>query len=225
MNLQILAAQVHMRSGAEYDATNPILNNVMFDVARLMYETCDNIKHLKKQAQNLRDNILSLSDFRTIRMPDIDRYSDLADQYADILFESITYDRMTTRVQMEWKEYFHGLYDLVVFPHISDRTHFIQMANELYKYFHVLKPPEKHLEPGDPLYVDTTACMDLIHKMKSEHRSIMTKKLTNKLNKHIQTQVNKRYKHRLLEIKLESLIRIRDDCYELIQWEKNAGTI
>lgn len=225
MNLQILAAQFHMRSGAEYDATNPILNNVMFDVSKLAYETTDKLIFLQTQVQNLRNNILRMSDFKTIKMPDMDEYEGLTNQYADILFDRITYDKMTTRVQMEWKEYFHGLYDLVVFPYISDRTHFIQMVNEIYKYFNALKPPEKQLEPGDPLYVDTTACMDLIHKMKSEYKSMMTKRLSTKLNKHIQAQVNKRYKHRMLELRIESLIRVRDDCNELIKWEKNSGTI
>jgi hypothetical protein len=220
MNLQILAAQAHMRSGAVYDATDPIMNNVMFDIAKLSYETTDKIRVLQVQVDNLRKNIFRYTGFKTIRSPDIMRYENLSDEFADILFDSITYERITTRNQIEWKEYFHGVYDLVVFPYIRDHTHFIQMVNELYKYFDVLKPPEKQLEPGDPLYVDTKACMDLLHKMKSEYRNMTTMKLSKKLNKDVQVQVEKRYRHRMLELKLESLISIRQDCNELIQWTK-----
>lgn len=220
MNLQILAAQAHMKSGAAYDATDPIMNNVMFDIAKLSYDTSDKIRLLQVQLENLRKNIFRYTGFKTIQCPDLSAYESLTNEFADILFDDITYERITTRNQIEWKEYFHGVYDLVVFPYISDHTHFIQMVNELYKYFEVLKPPEKQIEPGDPLYVDTKACMDLLHRMKSEYRNMMTPKLSKKLNKDVQNQIEKRYRNRVLEIKLESLINIRRDCNELIQWTK-----
>jgi hypothetical protein len=220
MNLQILAVQAHVRSGAVYDATDPIMNNVMFDINKLWYYANDKIRALEVQVDNLRRNILRSTNFKTISAPNVDTYDSLAYEFADILFDDITYDRITTKNQIEWKEYFHAVYDLVVFPYIHDHTHFLQMVNELYKYFDVLKPPEKQLDPGDPLYVDATACMDLLRKMKSEYKTMMVPKLAEKLNNDVRTQVEKRYKHKMLELKLESLETIRRDCSEIIQWTK-----
>jgi hypothetical protein len=62
--------------------------------------------------------------------------------------------------------------------------------------------------------------IEIIYKMRVEYKNIMTRKLTKKLNRHVQTQVDKRYRHRMSELKLESLIDIRNTCNELIQWTK-----
>jgi hypothetical protein len=142
----------------------------------------------------------------------------VADEISNLLFDDMSYDTITTPEQLEWKEYFHGLYDMVIFPYHSDRTHYIQMINELYKYFNILKPPEKQLVPGDPLYVDVRTCQELFKKLKTEHKKMMVRKLFKKMKKNVEEQVRRRLQHKKLELKLKKLAELRSDCLEMLKW-------
>ena len=90
------------------------------------------------------------------------------------------------------------------------------MVNEIYKYFTVLKPPEKHLDPRDPLYVDIETCNNLFRHLKAEHKKMMTPKLFRKFRKIVEVQVSRRIKIRKMELEVKNLYKMRNDCYLIV---------
>jgi len=218
MNLQILAIQTIMNSGIKYDDTDPIMKNVMFDLDGIINETDDKINKLKKQIINSRKNLYKFSQFNAIPIKDSKSYDQIVDELSTLLFDDMNYSRITTIEQIKWKEYFHGLYDLVVFPYQSDRTHHLQMTNDIYKYYDILEIPKKQLEVTDPLYVDVKFCQDLFKKLKIEHKKMMIPKIFKKMKQNVENQVTRRFKHKNMEIKLEKLYKYREQCTKLVKW-------
>ena len=213
MNLQMIALLSLIKSGQKYDTEDPVIQNVLFDLKKLVHETDEIIKNKKKKIEYARKNL-----YRNVTppLPNCKKYDEIVNDISTLLFDDISYNRTTTNEQIEWKEYFHGLYDLVVFPYHSDKTHYIQMVNEIYKYFTVLKPPEKHLEPGDPLYVDIEMCNDLFRHLKVEHKKMMVPKLFRKFRKIVEVQVSRRIKIRKMELEVKNLYKLRADCYLIV---------
>lgn len=223
MNLQMLALQAFMNSGRSYDETDPVLKNVMFDVDKLSSETIEKIQKLRRMVRNSRKNLYRLSDFKRIHVKDTEAYDEIVDTISRVLFDDMSYDRINTIEQIRWKEYFHGLYDLVVFPYQSDKTHYLQMINDVYRYYGVLKPPETELEPNDPLYIDTKYCEDLFKKLKMEHRKLLIPKLFKRIRSEIEYQVTRRVQHRNMENQLDRLYKVHEDCTRLFIWSQGQG--
>jgi hypothetical protein len=163
-----------------------------------------------------------MSEFSAIRIPESKEYDQLVDRISNLLFDDMSYERINTLDQIKWKEYFHGLYDMVVFPYQSDRTHYIQMINELYKYFNVLEPPSNQLEPGDPLYIDVRLCQDLFKQLKVEHKKLLIPKMFKKMKKNVENQIKRRVDHKNMELKLRVLLKLRLDCAEILRWSTSS---
>ena len=222
MNLQMLAIQTFMKSGGTYDNEEPVLKNVMFDIETMAHDMDEDIRILKKRVTNGRRNLYKMSEFNTIRIPDTTKYDQIVERISNLLFDDMSYERINTLEQIKWKEYFHGLYDMVVFPYQSDRTHHIQMINELYKYFNVLEPPSKQLEPSDPLYIDVRLCQDLFKQLKIEHKKLLIHKMFKKMKKNVENQINIRLEHKNMELKLRVLLKLRLDCAEILRWSTSS---
>ena len=205
MNLQIIALLSLMKSGQKYDKEEPVIQNVLFDLQKMIHETGETIRNKTKKIQYIRKNLYN----DTPPLPNCKKYDQIVNDISTLLFDDISYNRITTVEQIEWKEYFHGLYDLVVFPYHSDKTHYIQMVSEIYKYYTVLKPPEKHLDPQDPLYVDIEMCNDLFRHLKIEHKKMMVPKLFRKFRKIVEGQVSRRVKLLKLELEVKNLYKLQ----------------
>jgi hypothetical protein len=213
MNLQVLALQAHVRSGAEY-TNEPIVDNVLYDVKILASETDEKISQLSRRIHNYRGHLRKLSH---IRVRESHRYEDVADEISHVLFDVIDYSRITTRQQIEWKEYFHGLYEMVIVPYHEDHTYRIQMIHEIYKYFDILKEPPR-LEPTDPLYVDVSHCRDLFERLKREHHSMKIPNFVKKLKKLVDLQIEKRCRLVKMNEDFRRLQHLRRDCTEMLEW-------
>jgi hypothetical protein len=213
MNLQVLSLQKFVRSGAEY-TNEPIVVNVLYDVKMLAHDTDEKIAQLSKRIYNYRGHLRKLSH---LRVRESHRYEDVADEISTVLFDVIDYSRITTRQQIEWKEYFHGLYEMVIVPYHDDHTYRIQMMHEIYKYFDVLKEPAR-LEPNDPLYVDVSHCRDLFARLKIEHRAMKVQNLVKKFKKLVQIQIEKRCTLVQLNQEFRRLQQLRRDCTEMLEW-------
>lgn len=222
MNLQMIAIQTFMKSGGKYNDEEPVLKNVMFDIETMAHDMDEDIRILKKRVTNGRRNLYKMSEFSTIHIQDTTRYDQMVDRISNLLFDDMSYERINTLEQIKWKEYFHGLYDMVVFPYQSDRTHHIQMINELYKYFNVLEPPSKQLEPSDPLYVDVRLCQDLFKQLKIEHKKLLIHKMFKKMKKNVENQINRRLEHKNMELRLRVLLKLRLDCAEILRWSTSS---
>lgn len=220
MNLQMLSIQAFMKNGGNYK-DEPIFQNVVFDVGKLECDIDDKIRILKKSVNNSRKNLYKISDFNSIRLPDQKEYDTLVDKISNLLFDDMSYERINTIEQIKWKEYFHGLYDMIVFPYQSDRTHYIQMINELYKYFNILEPPKNKLNSDDPLYIDVKLCQNLFKQLKVEHKKMMIPKLFKKMKKNVENQVKRRLDYKKMELKLKNLLKLRSDCTDILKWSSS----
>jgi hypothetical protein len=213
MNLQVLALQTLVRSGAEY-SNEPIVDNVLYDVKILATETDEKIAQLAKRIYNFRGHIRK---FSHLRVRESQRYEDVADEISHVLFDVIDYNRITTRQQVEWKEYFHGLYEMVIIPYHEDHTYRIQMIHEVYKYFDILKEPPS-LDPNDPLYVHMSHCRDLFVRLKREHHAMKVPNLVKKMKKLLKIQIERRCKLIEMNKGYRSLQQLRRDCTEMLEW-------
>jgi hypothetical protein len=207
-----------MKSGKKFDHNDPIMQNVIFDVDRCLYHTDIKMQKLRKQIHNTRCDLYKFSDYKAIPLPDASKYDKLVESISTLLFDDMSYERICTREQVEWKEYFHGLYDLVVFPYQSDHTHYLQMVHEVYKYFDILDRPKKNVEPFDSLYVDIRTCDDLFKRLKTVYKEMMIPKFFKKIKRNIERQVEKRVRFIEMDSELEKLSTQRLTCSQLLKW-------
>jgi hypothetical protein len=217
MNLQIRALQKFMRDGNPYDDNHPVVKNVVFDVDRLAYTLDDKIYRLNQRMTAMRSDVSRMNDFSTIRAEFSLVYERVLNEVSDFLFDVLTYDRITNHKQMAWKEYFHGLYELVVCPEIKDRSHSIQMFHESIKYFNVIKKPDA-LPSDDPLFTDIRTCRDLFRRLQIEHEKIKIPAFYKKINKHLKLHIHKRVQYMEMEKKFMNLMKMRAECTEMLQW-------
>jgi len=215
MNLQMLSLQTMVKSGIKYDCNNPIIKNVLFDVDCLAHDIDENISKLIKLIQKYRLDLRKFSDFGSIKLPDMYKYDIIVDEISTLLFDTMTYDTIKTHHQIEWKEYFHGLYDLVVIPYHNDKTHYIQMIQETFKYFDILNIPSPIL-PSDPLYVNIETCRILFNRLKEEHKKMKVSKLIKKLKNHVHGQIKKRTSITQMVYDLNELYKKRRECTEIL---------
>jgi len=105
---------------------------------------------------------------------------------------------------------------LVVFPYHSDRTHYMVMVQESFKYFDALKKPEP-LSQFDPLYAPFRNCEDLFRKLEKEHAKLRTPNMFKKLKRSLEKNVKARVRILELENRLVELYKLRSDlrCFPL----------
>jgi hypothetical protein len=217
MNLQIRALQTFMRNGNPYDDNHPVVKNVVFDVDRLAYSLDEKIYRMHQRMVCVRRDLTRMHDFSSIPTNFSWRYEKVLDDVSDFLFDVLTYDRISNHRQMAWKEYFHGLYELVVSPDNTDRTHSMQMVQETIKYFNVLKKPNA-LPEDDPLFTDIRTCRDLFRRLQIEHEKLKIPDFYKKINKHLKLHTHKRVQYMDMEKKIRSLLNLRNECTEMLRW-------
>ena len=217
MNLQILSLQTMVRSGIKYDGNDPVTRNVIFDVDCVACDIDEKISKLSKRIRNCRQELRKFSDFGTIKLPNMNKYDTIVEEISTLLFDDMEYSIIQTHHQIEWKEYFHGLYDLVIIPYHHDKTHYVQMIQETLKYFNFLKPPSP-IEITDPLYPKIETCRVLFNKLKEEHDHMRIPKLMKKLKNHVQIQIKKRTNLAKMINDLNEMYKKRHECTEILRW-------
>ena len=223
MNLQMQALQAFMRNGNPYDDDHPIVKNVVFDVDRLAYTLDEKIVKLNQRMVFMRKDLARMNDFSSIPIKFSWQYEMVLEEVSDFLFDVLTYDRINNHKQMAWKEYFHGLYELVVCPGDRDRTYCMQMVQDNIKYFDVLKKPNE-LPPDDPLFTDIRTCVDMFRRLKIEHEKLRISDFYKKLNRHIRFHTHKRIQYMEMEKNFKSLMNLRAECTEMLRWSLKHST-
>ena len=213
MNLQMEALRMLNKSDHRDD---PVVLNVQFDVKKLMCENASEMRRLRHVIENYKKNMQRYAEFGTIVIPNMRKYDQIVVEISDLLFDDMAYHTLRTKEHIEWKEYFHGLYELVVFPYQSDRTHYMQMINEIYKYYDVLKRPETCLEPCDPMYVHVKSCIDLFGRLKNEHKKCLIPGLCKRMRTNVNLQIAERVKVKQAEIELEKMGKLYKECAGLM---------
>jgi hypothetical protein len=217
MSLQFLAIKTLTNSDVKYDKSDPVLQNVIFDINSALSKLHNRIFYLVRRIRNVRFQLdKRMTDFTTIKFPSLNEYDDIIDELSEILFDEFVYDIIETPEQVAWKEYFHGLYDLVVVPFHKDRTQYLMMIQESLKYFDILKPPIVDLNPHDKLYVKVRHCDDLFARLRREHEAIRVPKFFKKLKKHVELQTRSRIDYMKLNSELDKLKKERNDYNKIL---------
>jgi len=169
MNLQFEALRSYIKTGAKYDVDIPIVKNVIFDIENAKYELehVNITKILKLEALK--------KDFHSDSMLDhcrreIGEYHNCMKNLSDELFDSFTINTLKSNEHVEWKEYFHSLYDLIVIDikGYNDNSVAIVLLKELYKYWDTFEEP-KILKPTDTLYPLVESIRQYFKNLKSIH--------------------------------------------------------
>lgn len=219
MNLQCRALYAFMQANNKYDDENVFLKNVLFDANNFAQELDDEIIVLEAEISAKEDIVSEITMCRNIIVneEDMSAYSAILDIISDYLFDTFTYDIITTDEQLDWKEYLHGLYDAVIVPYHEDRLHNIQMMNALYVYYDILEKPEP-LGQMDKLFPHVKYCRDLFAGLKIMHEKLIILDLKEQLNENMKILK----KSRMEIIKLKLIVKNKKDLknlyIEILKW-------
>ena len=148
------------------DSENPVIADQLFDVERNRMENYKLIDGLKKNIKKLKKKTNALSCLKTVNL-NVDRVIRIQDKIAYELFDQYTWYKVETKLQASWKEYFHGLYDLIVGGYENDHSGNIIFAREVIRYHDVFECP-KPLDYNDRMYPLVESINDLFDKLKRE---------------------------------------------------------
>ena len=126
----------------------------------------------------------SVSNSKSIDLP-LKKLDQLSNQIGNELFDVFHWNKVVTRNHVAWKEYFHMLYDLIVFDITGDNAVDIILSRAVIQYHDVLKEPE--------MYEQTEVLIPTIHnlfkRLKEEHLHLF--KLLKNFESDLQTvQIN-----------------------------------
>ncbi|MDB4588357.1 hypothetical protein N9095_00095 [bacterium] len=109
VSLQYMALDAHIKTGVKYDGNNIVIENVLFEVDQLKdslkIEIDDLVEEYKLLQKIKNKEVLKLSE----------KFEKIMSEISKELFDEFTYaDSINTFEDVEWKEYFHCVYDIVI---------------------------------------------------------------------------------------------------------------
>ena len=159
--LQHRAVDVLIHSGVKYEGNNVIIENVIFEVDQLrqtLQVEIEDCKEEYKLLQKVKNNKACQS--MTIN------FLKLIDEISEELFDTFTYSEATTSYEeVEWKEYFHCLYDTVI-PEEK------QPYNN--RIWETLPEPPSDLDMKSPRWAIVNSIKNKYEKLKIEGDKIST---------------------------------------------------
>jgi len=170
MNLQFNSLRALIKSGVPFDSENPIVINVIQDVesahSYLKHQTNKLILEKEKVGRKIE----------TVHQPNVqsERYGNIISKISNRLFDDFHSSMIKNKIQGEWKEYYHSLYDIVVIDleDIYDTMLESQVIREIFRYWELLPQP-KPLDHTDKLYPLVTGIFDLFRELHLEHRQMI----------------------------------------------------
>jgi len=217
MNLQFEALGSYIKTGALYDDTNIFLKNVIYDVekerGRLAHATIKIIKRIDVISNHI--NNVSIPNSRT----KLSRYTELVSSVSNELFDVFLSHTLTTPLHVEWKEYFHSLYDLIIISDVVDYDDtFISIAiKELYKYWDVLEAP-KRLNTTDPQYTIVERILDMFMELRLLHKQMIHENIDDTIRKSHANRVRLHKESLTLKKQLDHDDELLAKYDEMIRW-------
>ena len=161
-----------MKLGKKYDDTNMIIANAIFDVNCVSCELSVKIDKLEDISHNLYEENRKLDDFKTIIQPDFTVYTQVCNRISDLLFDEMSVYTLKTDAHGAWKEYFHGLYDLILFPILDDNIYQQIAIASTYEYWNILTPPQM-LDQTDVYYTHVKTIDLLFKDLEQLHKGLI----------------------------------------------------
>jgi len=148
------------------DHEHPVIMDQVFGAQLKREETKKTINGLKTRIKKSKNKIHSVCGLKYVDL-DLDNVYKMHELISNELFEQFTWNRVVTKQQASWKEYFHLLYDLIVVDYTADHAGNIMIARSVIKYHDTLVEPDR-LSPSDNLYPIVSSLRSLFGILKNE---------------------------------------------------------
>lgn len=156
LTLQQLAVH-NLSQHTKYDGSDIVVENVIFEVDQLRHKLEEDIeKHnsLKPRYPKIKY--------------DTSRYDAYVNEIGNYLFDHFTYDRsITTDAHIQWKEYFHTLYEFVVIDYSE-----IHAVGSRYQYYNKINSPDM-VANDDKNYHIINYINNLFKSLEIEHEILL----------------------------------------------------
>jgi len=215
MNLQFESLRAHIKSGAIYDE-GPIIKNIVFDVERANIQIEKENTKIRARLEQIKKELNRDTTFDDMTFV-IDEYNECMEKLSHELFDMYTYDRIHTDRQVEWKEYFHFLYDMIVVDISEENTTTLILLYEIYMYWNTIEEPTM-LEQTDNLYGIVDSIRRHFGNLKNVHRKFTLDNIGSKLTKKYFESVSIRKERQSLTKALENNTRLLGIYGEILEW-------
>lgn len=156
LSLQQLA--VHsLTHHTKYDGSDVVVENVIFEVDQMR----------RKLEEDIEKHNSLKPVYPKIKY-DVTRYDTYVDEIGTYLFDYFTYDHsITTDAHVQWKEYFHTLYEFVVVDYRE-----IHSVGSRYQYYDKINKPTM-VPTSDVNYHTINYINNLFTSLESEHEILL----------------------------------------------------
>ena len=202
MNLQHLAL-IKMSTSMEYPKDNPVIDNLVYEFGEMKDHLDDDIDALESEINT------SLNEPEA----DLDEYYDITHDIHEVLFRIFNYKTaVQTDLHVQWKEYFHCLYEHCVIDYDSE-----QFFHFALKSFDLFEPPTD-IDSTDSCYVIVQTLKELFDRLKQEHTRITGHLMTPQ--KYKEFRLNKGRRHLEMIQTHRSLRQQLDKLDGVLEWSK-----
>jgi cell shape-determining protein MreC len=131
---------------------------------------------LRNKIRKMKDKAHFASSLRNIRV-ETERIDSITSKMTEELFELFNWNRIRTSLHVEWKEYFHMLYEILVYDE-GDYDYSIKviMARAVVEYHDYMEPPER-VPYNDPMFAIISSIDSLFRDLKRE-QAIVAERLS-----------------------------------------------
>ena len=149
------------------DQEHPVVLDQVFGAQLKFEENRKTIGTLRTKIRKMKDKAHYTASTRNIKI-DSSRKNFLDTKIAQELFDLFNWNRVRTHLHVEWKEYFHMMYDLLVYD-IDDYDHTTEvlMARAVIEYHDFLERPD-NVPYSDPMYSIISSIDSLFRDLKRE---------------------------------------------------------
>jgi hypothetical protein len=152
------------------DHDHPVVMDQVFGAQLAHASNRKKMNSLGHRIKKLTSRVHSASGFKLVKI-DFTKVDKLTKLLTHELFDVFSWNRVRTPLQASWKEYFHGLYEILVQDFDGDHACNVIVARSLVQYHDVLKVPE-HVPHADPMYPVIASLSHLFAELKAEHVSM-----------------------------------------------------
>jgi hypothetical protein len=190
----------------------------VFGAEMLRMENQRVINKFKKNIKKAKKQILKMSSMKNINL-ELGDSNKIINQLTIELFDDFSWNKVKNKNQVNWKEYFHNLYDLIVCDFDSDHPSNLIVAREIINYHNILKQPNE-MDFNDKFYPIIGNINYLFNKLKDEQRKVADRlrnmkdciRDTMRETTHIQYEIIE------WQSAVRKLERENDVYYEILRW-------
>lgn len=202
MNLQMCALEKLVKSGGHVDLEDPVVKNVLHDVEKAFLYLDSKVELFRTRVFKLHDRIRDSK----FHLPDMREYNTIRYEIENVLFDDFDCE---TPEQIAWKEYFMGLYNIVIVPKMDKYTSAILLVNVL-QYYDVLEPPP-NLPVTDALYVNSRTLVDYFRVLREINKVLVNHFCIHEAFKnHVTQETNARKEYLDARKRFDELMRLRE---------------